>query len=294
MNFKLPDSRILTLPTVHFGVMGVHHGGKSKLCASMEKPLLVLAADPFSKMQAYFDEGVVDDEVYVGQFQQPVRIVRSVTTGKAIVQVECFLDSKPTIPWGYQALLSRLDQVADEVRAGLWKSVALDSWSQVEFIAKLRRTTGPFSSGVDSIMAAVKDDCEQLIKARIATLLCNVGVTMHINTKLIDAGGGTMLYEPIATGTLKSGIGSVLGEMYRAVATPDINAPGGVKYSLQTIPDGRFDCGTNIGAPNGCPNNFQALFTNWIAKRAAQPVPPAAVQPAQTETPAAPQEENKS
>ena len=257
----------LTLPTVKFGVMGAPNTGKSHLISTMETPLIVLMADPFEKAQCFFDRGILDPETYTGQFQQPIRIIKSVKTGNPIIQVECFLDPNPSIPWGYGALLNRVDQVAQEVIAGKWKSVGFDSWSQIEYIAKLRRTTGPFA-GVDSIPAAVKDDCEQLIKSRIAMLRCNVGLTLHINSKMIDAGGGTMLYEPIATGTLKSGIGSVLGEMYRSDSIPDGAAPGGLRYVLQTIRDGRFDCGTRIGAPNGCVNEFRALFTNWIARQA--------------------------
>lgn len=270
MKVTLADGNTFTLPLLQFGVMGIHHHGKSRLCASMatpEEPLLVLACDPMTKMQAYFDRGIMDDRIFTGAQNQPIRVVRDPKTGKPFIQIECFLDSDPVNPWGFQALLGRLEQVRAEVLAGTWKSLALDSWSQLEFIAKLRRSTGAFKA--DNIMAAVKDDCESVLKARLASLPCNLGVTMHINSKMVDAGGGTMLYEPVATGTLKSGIGATLGEMYRAVATPQADVPGGIRYNLQTIPDGRFDCGTNIGAPNGCENDFKALFGTWIAKRAA-------------------------
>ena len=263
----LPREIKLTLPIVKLGCMGPPNTGKSHLIATMEYPLLVLLADPFEKAECYFDRGFLDPKVYSGQFGQPIRIVKSAKTRNPIIQVECFLDPNPAIPWGFGALLSRLDQVQIEARDGKWKSVGVDSWSQVEYIAKLRRTTGPFG-GVDSIMAAVKDDCEQLIKSRICTLPCNVGVTLHVSSKMIDAGGGTMLYEPVATGTLKSGIGSVLGEMYRSDSIPDPTAANGSKYVLQTVRDGRFDCGTRIGAPNGVENDFRKLFGPWIAKKA--------------------------
>jgi hypothetical protein len=285
--YTLKNAVEFTLPLVQFGVMGIHHHGKSRLIASMEYPLLVLGADPMAKFQTYFDMGIVDDKVYIGKYNQPVRIVRDVS-GKPIIQVECFLDNNPAIPWGFTALQSRLDDAGVEVRAGMWKSLGLDSWSQLEFIAKLRRSIGAFK--VENPSAVLKDDCEQLLKSRLCTLPCNIGVSLHINSKLIDAGGGAMLYEPVATGTLKSGIGSVLTEMYRAVAVPDATLPGGVKYTLQTIPDGRFDCGTVIGAPNGCENDFKALFRNWIAKRAAM----VAAQEASTNTAApAPTEPQK-
>lgn len=277
--FVLDRELKLTLPTIKFGVMGSPNTGKSRLIATMEKPLLVLLADPFEKAECFFDQGFVDDETYTGSFNQPVKVVRDKPKemgGQLIVQVECFLDSNPLIPWGYGALISRMDQVAAEVRQGRWKSIGLDSWSQIEFIAKMRRTTGAFA-GVDSVYAAVKDDCEQLIKARVCTLPCNVGVAMHVNTKMVDAGGGAMLYEPAAIGTLKSGIGSVLGEMYRSDSTPDPTAPGGLRYALQTLRDGRFDCGTRIGAPNGCTNDFKALFSSWIVRQARKVIEAAAV-----------------
>lgn len=285
--FTVTREITLTTPQVKFGAMGAPNTGKSHLISTMDYPLVVIMADPFEKAQCYFDRGLLDPEIYTGSFGQPVRVVKSAKTGKPIVQVECFLDPNPSIPWGFGALLSRCDQLAQEVIQGRWKSAGFDSWSQIEYIAKLRRTTGPFA-GVDSIPAAVKDDCEQLIKSRIAMLRCNVGVTLHVNSKMIDAGGGTMLYEPVATGTLKSGIGSVLGEMYRCDSMPDASVPGGLRYTMQTIRDGRFDCGTRIGAPNGCTNEFKALFSNWIAKQArmvleANAVPSTA--PAEADTP---------
>jgi hypothetical protein len=283
----LPHEIQLTLPQIKFGAMGPPNTGKSHLVSTMEYPLIVALADPFEKAECYFDRGLLDPETYTGQFGQPIRIVKSAKTGNPIIQVECFLDANPAIPWGFGALMSRLDQLAQEVIAGKWKSAGFDSWSQIEYIAKLRRTTGPFA-GVDSIMAAVKDDCEQLIKSRICTLRCNVGVTLHVSSKMIDAGGGTMLYEPVATGTLKSGIGSVLGEMYRTDSIPDASVPGGLRYVMQTVRDGRFDCGTRIGAPNGVTNDFKALFSNWIARKArmvleserSQAAAPAAAEPA--------------
>lgn len=282
---KLIADLSLDLPTLHFGIMGPPSSGKTHLVASMEKPLLVLAADPFDKMAPYFDRGVLDPKVYAGQFGQPIRLVKSATTGKAIIQIEGFHDTNPDAPAAFDALLKRAAQVRDEVIAGQWRSVALDSWSNIEYVAKERRRIGPLAvQGTDSrrglrIAANAKDDLLTMFNSRFVHLPCHLGVVLHTVEKRDE--DGALVYRGMKViGELKTDLPGSLGERYLA------RNIDGVRRQLDTRNVG-YNCCTLIDAPSPCDNDFKALFTNWITKRAVA-ANAAAAQPAAAD--AAPQE----
>jgi len=277
MNVKLHD-QIYTLPDLHVMVAGVPNGGKSEFAASAEKPMLVLAADPLSKMETYFKRGIRDPKVYTGEQGQPVWLVRSPKTGNVIIQVEGYYDEDERNPQAMNQLLARLPQVTEEVRAGRIRTVVVDSWTQLEWIARARRTTGAFA-GVDSIYGAAKDDLQAIINARLMNLRCNLIVIFHIETKVTkdrkgnitkdskqDIGGGEMSYSIQAIGTLKN-VGNVFGECYLAVAPVD----GSDNYYLVTRRNADFRtlC-SRIGAPDPCKNEWTALFGPWLEAEAAK------------------------
>lgn len=272
----LPHEIKLTLPTIHAMVIGAPNSGKTQLAASAEKPELVFAFDPFDKLFPYFDQGLLDPEVRVGPQGQLIWIVRSLKTGNAIMQVEGFYDENEKNPQAMQQFMFRLDQVVEEVKQGRWKTVVLDSWSQLEWIARQRRTHGPFA-GVDSVYAAAMDDLKALVNSRIMNLRCNVLATFHIETKVVrsrqgtvikdareDVGGGELSYNIQAIGSLKN-LGNVFGETYLAEAPID----GSDRFVLHTKRNANFRtlC-SRIGASDPCKNEWNALFSNWIAKHA--------------------------
>ena len=253
------------LPVIHFGVMGPPSSGKSHLVASMEKPLLVLAADPFDKMQPYFDQGIVEDEIRVGQFGQPIRIVRSVKTGNPIIQIEGFYDLGDT-PSAMQQFMERTNQLHAEVHRP-WRSIAVDSWTQLEFIARMRRMSGTHAVKAAmkgaTIYGAAKDDLQQVLNARLAHIACNLAIVMHVQEKT-DFETGQVVYRGVkAIGELKTELPAVLGERYLA------RNVDGTKRQLDTK-NVLYNCCTLINAPNPCANEFTALFANYIAKRVEQ------------------------
>jgi hypothetical protein len=302
MQVTLADTRVLTLPDLHVAVQGVPNSGKTRFAASAETPMLVLAADPLDKLQAYFDRGVRDPQQYTGQFGQPIWLVRSRTTGKPIIQIEGYYDEDMKNPQAMNQLLSRLPQISEEVKAKRWRTVVIDSWTQLEWIARQRRTEGVFAD-VDSVYGAAKDDLQGIVNSRLMNLRCNLILTFHIETKVVkdkkgniikdartDLGGGELSYSIQAIGTLKN-IANVLGETYLAVAPVD----GSDNYVLVTKRNADFrQLCSRINAPNPVTNDWRALFTNWIADHAAdattpgeslpQPAPAADTAAAQQET----------
>lgn len=264
----------LLLPQIHAGVMGPPNSGKTHFAASAEKPMIVLAADPVSKMGAYFDRGVLDPKVYSGQYGQPIRLVRSLKNPDAvIIQIEGFYDEDAGNPNAMSAFLARLPQVAEEAKAGRWRSVVIDSWSQLEWIARARRTEGAFATS-DSPFLAAMNDLEAILNSRLMNLQCNLIIVFHIETKVVkdrkgnivhdakaDMGGGVQTYTVQAIGQRLKNVGNVLGEFYRAVAPTD----GSDKYYLQTRQSPDFSvCCSRIKAPDPCANDFRALFGPWI------------------------------
>ena len=274
--FFCPRDLQLTLPVIHAMVIGTPNSGKTQFAASAENPKLVFAFDPFDKLFPYFDRGLLDPEVKVGQFGQLIWIVKSPKTGNAIMQIEGFYDENDKNPQAMQGFMQRLDQAVQEVKQGMWKTIVLDSWSQLEWIARQRRTTGPFATG-DSVYASAMDDLKGLVNSRIMNLRCNVVTTFHIETKVVrnrqgtvvkdskdDVGGGELSYNIAAIGSLKN-LGNVFGETYLAEAPID----GSDKFVLHTKRNFNFRtlC-SRIYAADPCPNEWNSLFTNWIARQA--------------------------
>jgi hypothetical protein len=114
---------------------------------------------------------------------------------------------------------------------------------------------------------AAKDDLKQIVVARLIPLKCNVGIVFH-TTETMKEDSGLSFFGIKAIGTLATELAALLPERYRSVSEAD-----GTTRRLYTRPDGRFDLCTLIDAPSPCANDYKALWTNWIAKRAAAPVP---------------------
>lgn len=259
----------LTLPRIKFGVMGPPSSGKSHLIASMPKPLLGLCADPEEKLQPYFDR-CGEIERTVGQFGQPVLVGKSPSTGKPIMQLELFYDTDREKPEAFTNLMARSHQLIGEVRAGMWASLGFDSWSQFERWAKWRRYYGKYALKDPEAYGrgdrAAADDLMTLVVTRLMAqgLTCNLGIAFHTAPKMREEGGMAFYGIKALTKDLPTDVASNLPERYRAEALAD-----GVTRRLWTRPDGRYDLCTLLNVPNPCENNYQALFTNWIATKVA-------------------------
>ena len=275
MKYTLENGIELTLPDLHIGIAGPPNSGKTHFAASAETPMIVLATDPKSKMEAYYDRGLLDPQKYTGQFGQQVQLVKSLKTGKPIIQIEYYYDIDYKNPTAYTAFDCRVEKLTDEVNAGMWRTVVVDSWSQLEWIARMRRSYGALKA--ESSYLGAMDDMQSIMTARLTHLECNLIVVFHIETKVvkdrqgkiikdarIDTGGGVMSYSVQAIGKLKN-IANILGEMYLAVAPTD----GSDNYHLETRQTEDFTilC-SRKGVPNPCPNKWNELFGPWIQKEA--------------------------
>ncbi len=255
------------LPWLHFGVMGKPGSGKSRLLSSMPKKLLaIIIGDPRTKLQPYFDRGIPDAKEYTGPLGQTIFLVRD-EKGDVIIQIECFWDTDPTMTESAMTkVIGRMASVVQEVNAGMWRSLAFDSWSGFEDAASYRRLIGPMSiKNPDgrAHRAVAKEDCRSVFIHQLVHLNCNVGIAFHI-TKFTQENGGETLYNMKCIGDFASTVGQYLAERYHSLSLPD-----GVTRQLRTRPDGRFELATLIEAPDPCDNSFGALFATMIAKKLA-------------------------
>lgn len=280
---QYPQGITLELPVKTFGLMGPPGTGKSRFIASMPKPLKVIATDPIGKMEAYFAYGSVESGR--GPTGAPVRrIMDYKDPTKLLIEIEGFYDEDPLMPNAMNQLMECAQRTQREAKEGKWASVALDSYSGTEDIAKFRRAVGAFSVSATqgnndgrAVYAAAKDDALQVLLMRLITLEnygVFVGVTLHTTEKMEES-EGRMLYNIKAIGDAPSTLGRVITERYRTEACADA-----VTRQMVTRPDGRFKLTTTIDAPSPCKNDFGAIWANWIntevSKRAAAIPPPTA------------------
>lgn len=263
----LADGRALELPWIHVGVMGEPGSGKSHFAASFPTPMLVIATDPMTKMQPYFDRGVLDPAEYAGPFGQEIRLVKD-GAGNVTRQIEGFYDYDVTmLVSAMTAIGNRTASVVQEVRDGKWATVVLDSWSGFEDAAGYRRLAGPMKcTNTDgrAYRAMAKEDCKQIFLMQLIRLKCNVVMTFH-TTKFAQDQGGETQYNMKCIGDFASTVGQNLAERYHSVAQPD-----GTTRVIYTRPDGRFKLATLIDAPSPSENTFGALWSNYIAKKLAE------------------------
>jgi len=267
---KLADGTALDLPYIQVGVMGEPGSGKSHFAASFPTPMLVIATDPMTKMQPYFDRGWLDPDEHAGPFNQEIRLVRDKPGeegGVVTRQIEGFYDYDVTmLTSAMTAVGNRTASVVQEVRDGKWATVVLDSWSGFEDAASYRRLAGPMKCANSDGRAhrnMAKEDCKQIFLMQLIRLKCNVVITFHTTKYMQDQGGETQ-YNMKCIGDFASTVGQNLAERYHSVAQPD-----GTTRVLYTRPDGRFKLATLIDAPSPSENTFGALWTNYIAKKLA-------------------------
>lgn len=264
----LADGRVLDLPFIHVGIMGEPGSGKTHFAASFPTPMLVIATDPMTKMQPYFDRGVLDPVEYAGPFNQEIRLVKD-SAGNVTRQIEGFYDyDVMMLTSAMTGIGNRTASVVQEVREGKWATVVLDSWSGFEDAASYRRLAGPLKCTNTDGRAhrnMAKEDCKQIFLMQLIRLKCNVVMTFH-TTKFAQDQGGETQYNMKCIGDFASTVGQNLAERYHSVAQPD-----GTTRVLYTRPDGRFKLATLIDAPSPSENTFGALWSNYIAKKLGEP-----------------------
>lgn len=256
-------------------VMGESGAGKSEFIATFPKPMLVIHTDPTGKAAPYVKRGIPGD-YSVGEFGQRVRAVMSrKNPEQVLVQLEFFHEAEPTQPSAFDMILARWLSLREEVVSGMWRTVALETFTTTELFARYRREFGGISAPDRSNIYATSD--MEMVLTRLGGLPCNVCVSCHIDAKPVSMNpdkvmtdkkgekflaGGQLVATPQAPGRLQKGIPAMFAsEMYRVFT--GVSEGGTIGRFLQTENDGKFACASRIGAPDGCEPDYKNLWENW-------------------------------
>lgn len=255
--------------------MGESGAGKSEFLASFPKPMLVIHTDPSGKASPYIKRGVPGDYT-VGEFGQRVRAVMSrKNPDQTLIQLEFFHEAEPTQPSAFDMILARWPSLRDEVVAGMWRTVVLETFTTTELFARYRREYGGISNAERANIYSTSD--MEMLLSRLGGLPCNVCIACHIDAKPASMNpdrvmtdkqgnkfmaGGQLVATPQAPGRLQKGIPAMFAsEMYRVFT--GVGEDGSVGRFLQTQNDGKFACATRIDAPDGCEPSYTNLWANW-------------------------------
>lgn len=267
-------------PPVHCLVYAPAGGWKSTFASTWTKPMLVLAFDPFGKMGPYYRRGIPSPEVE-GEFGQGVVVVASKKdSARTIVQCEFFHDDDVDVdkdgntvirPVAMHRLFKRLPSLYEEVKAGMWKTVVVDTLSAMTLSARYLHQYDLHKHEKDSRKwyAQAKDEIEKLICSQFVGALRGINylVLCH-ESKDKDELAGVMVGEPAAPGTLskQDGLPSKFPEMYYIQASRDPQSKEIIR-KLQTRPDTRHNAmSVLLNAPDGCECDYNALWTNYDAQ----------------------------
>jgi len=262
--------------------MGESGSGKSEFFAGFPKPLLFLSTDPVGKAAPYWRRGIPGEWLEGAEGQRVRQVMSRKDPTRLIIQGEFFLEPEPTQPVAFNSLLARWQSLREEVYAGHWRTVVLETFTSMELAARYRREFGRMGDPEKSNIFATSD--AEMMLTRLGGLPCNVCVACHIDSKPASMNpdrvmtdkkgnkfmaGGQLVATPQAPGRLQKGIAAnFASELYRLyTATAE---DGTIARFLQTENDGRFACATRIGAPNGCEASYNNLWSNWATEQQEQ------------------------
>lgn len=239
---------------------------KSTFAATFPKPMLVLAFDPFSKLEPYRRRGLPGPYALDGD--TPIEFVMSrVQEGSVIIQIEEYYDdnySDTSIPFAWERFQTRLPSIHQEVKAGIWGTVVLDSISTLELCVRKyeEKKNNPLSNQGNKQDArqwygssgnAIQEVCYNL------GWLPNVNVVVLAHVRMNQDRIREMIYwSPEMPGTYNRKVPGLFSEIYHIHFDP--GADSNNQHYLQTQNDGSYIAATQIPAPDGALPHYNALW----------------------------------
>lgn len=249
---------------LHILLMGESGGGKSSLCATFEKPMLVFLFDPPGQERAYLKRGkpsaiLKSDHCYY-------RDVISATTGKLIIRIEYWGEPNPLKPTAYPRFVTRTTQLEAEIEKLGWKTVVADTATYFELSARYYSENSINSNNKrgEAHYGFSAHACEQHLMTRWPNLLmANSIVCCHIDDQKVDApdGSGTKIVKlPAFPGKLPKRMPAGFGECWRVYYAGQ--KAGKAVHLLQTHrrEENAFECKTAVGVMDGCVPHYDAIW----------------------------------
>lgn len=261
-------------PLMHILLMAKSGGGKSTLCATFPKPMLVMSCDPVGKEVPYLERGQPGG-VQKGEycFYQDVM---SKKTGEQIIRIEYWGEHDPFNPTAYPRWMKRTANLEKEIVKEGYKTVILDTLTFFEYSAR--------AYSEHNINKEVKDGrqhygfsahaCEQYVAMRWPNMiLCNTIVCCHVaDEKTDDDTEGLSVVKKMvaAPGQVPNKLPGAYGEVWRPYYAGK-DAQGNAVYLLQTAqrPTNGFECKSLLRVADGITPHYDAIIADLKAKALA-------------------------
>ena len=256
-------------PPVHTIIYGDPTGGKTTCLTTYPKPMLVFFFDamgkdgPYLKWARRVGATIVDEVAVDSSGQQTVpRRVMTAPNGDSIT-IEYYNDLNPE-SWAWYHFEDRISKryFLDEG----YVTVGVDSITFMELAARMYQkfVVNPKSKEPRQWFAGSTDSLEYTLLVQLNALPCNVVVLAHIDSDK-DELHGVMIRNPAAPGRLTSRnlLSAGYSELYRAYVQKGTGPGEERAFLLQTMPDSRFNCATQIGAPDPSWQDYESLWDGW-------------------------------
>lgn len=235
--------------------------------------VLVWCFDPHGKDWPYrrgalSDSGLQVYEIAGSQGALPIPY-RDCQCEQGLIRVEYFHDLDPDRPTAYSLYCERMARLDAELRAGMWRTVVVDSLTFMELAARKReeKILNPmtkFAKNTDTRQwfAGSTDALEEMVVMRLGALPVNVVVVCHIDERRNEV-SGEILRGPFAPGRLsKRGLlCAAFQEQYHLITRRDER--GNRVYMMQTRNDGQWHATTQIDAPDPCYPHYLSIWENY-------------------------------
>ena len=251
-------------PPIHIMIYGPPHFGKSYFARTLPTPMLIFMFDYYGKDLPYLQGGtVVDQGVDVNGTP-----VKHVMNGEQLLfRIEYYHEPYPDQPSAYKRFLQRMVRLHEEFSQ--WQTYVVDSVTTQQMVALAHeKIINPDDRMTMVRYANVTASLEETLMMRFGGIPANVCVIAHevekeetkssVNAKgqAMQIGTGKYIRGINAFGRLHNVLPAGFGEFYRMRREQN-------NFWLQTEPEGMWQAGTSIGAPNRCAPDYQSLWVNW-------------------------------
>jgi len=250
---------------IHLLLMGRPGGGKSTLCATFPKPMLVFGFDPAGKEKAYMDRGKASD-IKKGDQCFYREVYSNTEPSKVIIRYEYWGEPNPFKPTAYPRFVARTTGLEAEIEKIGYQTIVADTATFFELSARAYSEHSFQKDSKDGRQhyAFSTHACEQYLMMRWPNLLlCNSIVCCHIDDQKDESDEGTVIRKMAALpGKLPNRITGGFGEVWRVYYAGKDKANKPI-HLLQTQqrPGNNYDCKSLLNIKDGIPPHYEALWS---------------------------------
>ena len=247
-------------PDLHIACYGGPGARKSSFFSSMPQPIVVAHFDAIGKDMPYWKLGKVG-EVQKDKHGTAFREI-SKKDGTLACRIEYYSDPLVDEPVAATAFLERINRLPREIERGTCRTFCFETVTSASLKARkmYEYDLKPNAKDPRKWYGGAVDVLEEVLLIQLPGLHCNVCVGLHVSKTKVEA-EGTMVRAPLLPGRLMESFASQWPEIYRAYI--ERGKDGEKSGLLQTQGDERWECASQIDAPDPCDGAYEALWKGW-------------------------------